>query len=101
MWGQVGGGILAGPKGHIGLSLTKHQEMRLSHRSTTEGEPGATEEKQAGLAEAQILGLSVWLQVFGPFLADQPPSWTITDPLSPVPGGTHCSYSRVGKPAPQ
>lgn len=39
--------MLAGPKGHRGLSLTKHQEMKFSHRSTGEGGPGAIEEKQA------------------------------------------------------
>jgi hypothetical protein len=65
-----GGGFLAGPKGHIGLSLTKHQETKLSLRSTTEGESGATEENRQQLAETQLLSLSVWLQVFGLFLPE-------------------------------
>lgn len=39
---------LAGPKGHRGLSLTKHQEMKLSHRSTTEESPGLWRKKKTG-----------------------------------------------------
>lgn len=61
--------------------------MKLSHRSTTEGEPGAIEEKQAaagGGPDPQPLCMApgLWPIPVRALLAEQPLSRTTTDQLA-------------------